>query len=82
MCNVFGTHVGLPFVAYHNSPAPNGLQVPDGLVVRTLVFWVRFPHERIQGKQVHPVLEYRVPLAVLQIPDGLEVQSCTSHPGA
>jgi hypothetical protein len=38
---------------------------PDGLVVglapATLEFWVRFPNERNQGKQAHPVLKYRVP---------------------
>jgi len=27
----------------------------------TLKFWVRFPNERNQGKQAHPVLKYRVP---------------------
>jgi hypothetical protein len=27
----------------------------------TLEFWVRFPNERNQGKQAHPVLKYRVP---------------------
>jgi hypothetical protein len=26
-----------------------------------LEFWVRFPNERNQGKQAHPVLKYRVP---------------------
>jgi hypothetical protein len=38
---------------------------PDGLVVglapATLEFWIRFPNERNQGKQAHPVLKYRVP---------------------
>ena len=34
------------------NPIPN----PD-----TLEFWVRFPNERNQGKQAHPVLKYRVP---------------------
>jgi hypothetical protein len=29
--------------------------------VVTLEFWVRFPNERNQGKQAHPVLKYRVP---------------------
>ena len=27
----------------------------------TMEFWVRFPNERNQGKQAHPVLKYRVP---------------------
>jgi hypothetical protein len=42
-----------------------GIRSPDGLVVglapATLEFWVRFPNERNQGKQAHPVLKYRVP---------------------
>jgi hypothetical protein len=32
-----------------------------GLTPATLEFWVRFPNERNQGKQAHPVLKYRVP---------------------
>ena len=32
-----------------------------GLAPATLEFWVRFPNERNQGKQTHPVLKYRVP---------------------
>ena len=32
-----------------------------GLAPDTLEFWVRFPNERNQGKQAHPVLKYRVP---------------------
>jgi hypothetical protein len=32
-----------------------------GLAPATLEFWVRFPNERNQGKQAHPVLEHRVP---------------------
>jgi hypothetical protein len=32
-----------------------------GLAPDTLEFWVRFPNERNQGKQTHPVLKYRVP---------------------
>jgi len=32
-----------------------------GLAPATLGFWVRFPNERNQGKQAHPVLKYRVP---------------------
>ena len=45
-----------------------------GLAPATLEFWVRFPNERNQGKQAHPVLKYRVPhgfqppLGGLQIP--------------
>ena len=64
-----------------------GIRSPIGLVVglapATLEFWVRFPNERNQGKQAHPVLKYRVPhgtphgsqprLGGLQIPDGLVV---------
>ena len=42
-----------------------GLQIPYGLVVRSCTrhpgVWVRFPKKRRQGKQAHPVLEYRVP---------------------
>jgi hypothetical protein len=30
-----------------------------GLAPATLEFWVRFPNERNQGKQAHPVLKYR-----------------------
>jgi hypothetical protein len=32
-----------------------------GLAPATMEFWVRFPNERNQGKQAHPVLKYRVP---------------------
>ena len=32
-----------------------------GLAPATLEFWVRFPIERNQGKQSHPVLKYRAP---------------------
>ena len=32
-----------------------------GLAPATLEIWVRFPNERNQGKQAHPVLKYRVP---------------------
>jgi hypothetical protein len=32
-----------------------------GLAPVTLEFWVRFPNERNQGKQAHPVLKCRVP---------------------
>ena len=54
-------------------PAMGGLQIPRwlgsdplsawwlGLASATLEFWVRFPNERNQGKQEHPVLKYRVP---------------------
>jgi hypothetical protein len=50
-----------------------GLQIPRwlgsdplsawwlGLAPATLEFWGRFPNERNQGKQAHPVLKYRVP---------------------
>jgi hypothetical protein len=42
-----------------------GIRSPDGLVVglapATQEFGVRFPNERNQGKQAHPVLKYRVP---------------------
>jgi len=31
-----------------------------GLAPATLEFWIRFPNERNQGKQAHPVLKYRV----------------------
>jgi hypothetical protein len=76
-----------------------GIRSPDGLVVglapATLEFWVRFPNERNQGKQAHPVLKYRVPhgsqprpgwapdplMVGIRSPDGLVVGSCTSHPG-
>ena len=53
------------------------------------------PNERNQGKQVHPVLKYRVPhgsqslhgwapdppMLGIRSPIGLVVGSCTSHPG-
>ena len=51
-------------------PRLGGLQMvsPVGLVVGSCMiapaaveFWVRFPNERNQGKQAHPVLKYRVP---------------------
>ncbi len=32
-----------------------------GLAPATLEFWVRFPNERNQGKQAHPVFKYWVP---------------------
>jgi hypothetical protein len=50
------------------SPAMGGIQIPRwlgsdplsawwlGLAPVTLEFWVRFPNERNQGKQAHPVL--------------------------
>ena len=34
---------------------------PAVINTHTLEFWVRFPNERNQGKQAHPVLKYRVP---------------------
>jgi hypothetical protein len=66
-----------------------------GLAPVTLEFWVRFPNERNQGKQAHPVLKYRVPhgsqprpgwapdplMVGIRSPNGLVVGSCTSHPG-
>ena len=84
-----------------------GLQIPRwlgsdplsawwlGLAPATLEFWVRFPNERNQGKQAHPVLKYRVPhgsqprhgwapdppMVGIRSPIGLVVGSCTSHPG-
>ena len=46
-------------------PLMVGIKSPDGLVVglapTTLEFGVRFPNERNQGKQAHPVLKYLVP---------------------
>jgi hypothetical protein len=49
----------------NHDPLMVGIRSPDGLVVglapATLEFWVRFPNERNQGKQAHPVLKYRVP---------------------
>ena len=83
---------------YRLSPSL-GIRSPDGLLVglppATLEFWVRFPNERNQGKQAHPVLKYRVPhgsqprpgwapdplMVGIRSPDGLVVGSCTSHPG-
>jgi hypothetical protein len=80
-------------------PLMVGIRSPDGLVVGlapgTLEFWVRFPNERNQGKQAHPVLKYRVPhvsqprpgwapdplMVGIRSPDGLVVGSCTRHPG-
>jgi hypothetical protein len=42
-------------------PPMVGIRSPIGLVVGScnLEFWVRFPNERNQGKQAHPVLKYR-----------------------
>jgi hypothetical protein len=46
-------------------PLMVGIRSPDGLVVGSCTshpgVWVRFPNERNQGKQAHPVLKYRVP---------------------
>ena len=44
-------------------PPMVGIRSPIGLVVGScnLEFWVRFPNERNQGKQAHPVIKYRVP---------------------
>jgi hypothetical protein len=66
-----------------------------GLAPATLEFWVRFPNERNQGKQAHPVLKYRVPhgsqprpgwapdplMVWDQIPLWAGGWACTSHPG-
>ena len=103
-----GSHPVLKYRVPHGSqPRPGwapdplmvGIRSPDGLVVglapATLEFWVRFPNERNQGKQAHPVLKYRVPhgsqprpgwapdplMVGIRSPDGLVVGSCTSHPG-
>ena len=59
----------------------------------TLEYWVRFPNERNQGKQAHPVLKYRVPhgsqprpgwpgplMVGIRSSVSLVVGSCTSHP--
>jgi hypothetical protein len=55
----------LPRPGWAPDPLMVGIRSPDGLVVglapATLEFWVRFPNERNQGKQAHPVLKYRVP---------------------
>jgi hypothetical protein len=87
--------------------ALGGLQIPRwlgsdplsawwlGLAPATLEFWVRFPNERNQGKQAHPVLKDRVPhgsqprpgwaldppMVGIRSPVSLVVGSCTSHPG-
>ena len=42
-----------------------------GLAPATLEFWVRFPNERNQGKQAHPVLKYRVPHGSQCVTSGL-----------
>ena len=68
------THPVLKYRARHGSQPRHGW-APDprwlgldplsawwlGLAPVTLEFWVRFPNERNQGKQAHPVLKYRVP---------------------
>jgi hypothetical protein len=55
----------VPRPGWAPDPLMVGIRSPDGLVVglapATLEFWVRFPNERNQGKQAHPVLKYRVP---------------------
>jgi hypothetical protein len=55
----------MPRPGWAPDPLMVGIRSPDGLVVglapATLEFWVRFPNERNQGKQAHPVLKYRVP---------------------
>jgi len=49
-------------------PALDGLQIPDGLVVRlapaTLEFWVRFPNEREPGKTGAPCVKVPGPSRV------------------
>jgi hypothetical protein len=92
-------HGSQPRPGWAPDPLMVGIRSPDGLVVglapATLEFWVRFPNERNQGKQAHPVLKYRVPhgsqprpgwapdplMVGIRSPDGLVVGSCTSHPG-
>jgi hypothetical protein len=58
-------HGSQPRPGWAPDPLMVGIRSPDGLVVglapATLEFWVRFPNERNQGKQAHPVLKYRVP---------------------
>jgi hypothetical protein len=73
VARVLATHKRDQIVAGPPSPALGGLQIPRwlgsdplsawwlGLAPATLEFWVRFPNERNQGKQAHPVLKYRVP---------------------
>ncbi len=67
-----------------------GLQIPRwlgsdplsawwlGLAPATLEFWVRFPNERNQGNQAHPVLKYRVPHGS-HIHTGLGSSSIIAH---
>ena len=56
---------GQPRPGWAPDPPMVGIRSPIGLVVgsapATLEFWVRFPNERNQGKQAHPVFKYRVP---------------------
>ena len=55
-------------------PPMVGIRSPIGLVVgscTSLEFWVRFPNERNQGKQAHPVLKYRVPHGSQCVTSGL-----------
>ena len=67
----------------NSMPRHGGLQIPRwlgsdplsawwlGLAPATLEFWVRFPNERNQGKQAHPVLKYRVPHGSQCVTSGL-----------
>ena len=55
-------HGSQPRHGWAPDPPMVGIRSPIGLVVgSSLEFWVRFPNERNQGKQTHPVLKYRVP---------------------
>jgi hypothetical protein len=91
-------HGSQPRPGWAPDPLMVGIRSPDGLVVglapATLEFWVRFPNERNQGKQAHPVLKYRVPQGShppwvgSRSPDGWDQiprwaggWACTSHPG-
>ncbi len=54
-----------PRPGWDPDPPMVGIRSPIGLVVGSCTshpgVWVRFPNERNQGKQAHPVLKYRVP---------------------
>ena len=67
-CEIFEVRTAPPLGGLAPDPpmVASGIRSPIGLVVLSLVpdtleFWVRFPNERNQGKQAHPVLKYRVP---------------------
>jgi hypothetical protein len=57
--SVAASHTYLPRPGWAPDPLMVGWWL--GLAPATLEFWVRFPNERNQGKQAHPVLKYRVP---------------------